>query len=176
VFKVGRVLSQAFVAIGPKGVTLHLLAKKGFTYVPLPKQRWTWEEIRDITCDGRVCRFRVGSHVCTLDDDNSPSPPEVAQLMAERMGVQLPAHELLVPPGKRPMPRMKQAAILGGIGIPLIGVVAAGGWWLYSNAPASYDWPYYTVEFLALFVLGLCGFTLSITAIILALTELNHRL
>jgi hypothetical protein len=91
VFKPGRVLSQAFVAIGPQGVTLHLLAKDWITYVPVPEQRWTWEEIRDITCHGRVCRFRVGSHVYTLNDDNSPSPPEVAQLMAERMGVQLPA-------------------------------------------------------------------------------------
>ncbi len=171
VFKVGRVLSQAFVAIGPQGVTLRLLTRKVYTFVPRPEQRLTWEEIRDLTCDGRVCRFRAGSQVYKLDDDNSPSPPEVAQLMAERMGVQLPA-QALAPPSKR----LKQAGILGGIGIAMMGVVAAGGWWLFSHAPASYNWPYYKAEFLALLVLGFVAITLAGTAVILGLMELNHRL
>jgi hypothetical protein len=175
-YKAGRVLSQAFVAVGPQGVRLHLLAKKGFTYVPLPEQNLKWEEIRDISFDGRFCRFRVGGHLYTLNDHNSPSPLTVAQLMADRMGVQLPAQALLLASGKRPMPRLKQAAMAGGVGLALIGVVVAEGWRLYSHAPASYDWPYYKAEFLTLVVLGLLGFISFFTAITLALVELNHRL
>jgi hypothetical protein len=177
-YKAGWAFSQGFVAIGPDGVRLHLLRKEGFNLVPLPEQRFKWDEIDDITCYGGSCRFRAGSHVHTLSDDNSPSPPMVAQLMAERKGVQLPAQVLLVPPGKRPMPRLTQAAIMGGISLPLMGVVVAGGFWIYSHAKG----PYYVAGFgdltliVVLGLIGMLGATLFLTAIILILIEMNHRL
>jgi hypothetical protein len=74
------------------------------------------------------------------------------------------------------MPRATQAVILFGIGGALITVVAAGGWYLYSHAPGSYDWPYYKAEFLAILVFGTLGITLLGTGITLGLMELNHRL
>jgi hypothetical protein len=171
-YQAGRAFSQAFVAIGPDGVRLHLVRKKGLTCVLLPEQRFQWEQIGDITYNGGFCQFRAGSHLYTLGDNNSPSPPTVAQLMAERKGVQLPAQELLVPPGKRPMPRLSQAAIMSGISLPLIGVVVAGGLWMYRHDKGVY----YAAEFGALALIGLLGGILFLTAIILVLIEMNHRL
>ncbi|HEX4809571.1 MAG TPA: hypothetical protein VH325_11615 [Bryobacteraceae bacterium] len=172
VYKAGRAFSQAFVAIRPDGVRLHLLRKKGLTCVLLPEQRFKWEDIGDITCNGGSCRFRVGGHVHTLSNDNSPSPPTVAQLMAERKGVKLPVQESLVPPRKTPMPRLTQAAIMGGISLPMMGIVVAGGLWMYRHDHG----PYYEAEFGALALIGLVGGILFLIAITLTVVEMNHRL
>jgi hypothetical protein len=170
-FKAGRAFSQAFVAIGPDGVRLHLLRKKGLTYVPLREQCFKWQEIGEVVYDGRFCRFRAGSQIYTLSDENSPPPLTVAQLMAERKGVQLPSRELAVPPGKKPVPRLTQAAIMGGIGIALLGVVVAAGWWTHSHFAGPYDGPYYLAEFIALLVFGVLGLPLLGTAITFSRVE-----
>jgi hypothetical protein len=175
VYKNGLALSQAFVAVGPDGVRLRLLKDiKSIKYVLRPEQRFEWGDIGKITCDRGSCLFWAGSSLYTLHE-NSPSPPTVAQLMAEWKGVQLPAQESLEPPGIRAM-RLKKAAKLGGIGIALMGTVAAGGWWVFSHAPASYNWPFYKAEFLVLLVFGTLGFSLFLTGITLAVIESNRRL
>jgi len=167
-YKAGRVLSQAFVAIGPDGVRLR--RRKGVMYL-LPEQRFKWEEIGDIACNGAVCRFRAGGHLYTLEDANSPSPRTVAQLMAEWKGVGLPDRESTAAPGKRGMPRLTQAAILGGISLVLISIVVAGGLWLYRHTAG----PYYEAEFGALGLIGLAGGVLFFTAGTLVFIEINHR-
>lgn len=177
-FVTARPFSRSFVAIGPEGVRLGLLkctAGSGYaTWTPLQEQRFKWEEVWDITYDGDkgVCRFRAGSHIYELTDNNSPSPRTVAKLMAERKGVQLPAQELLVPTGDRPMPRLTQAAIMGGISIPLMGAVASGALWMHSRG----EGPHFEAEFGALTALGLLSISLFVTAIALVVIERTHRL
>ena len=183
-FVTARPFSRSFVAIGPEGVRLELLkftagdpvglVKRYARWTPQQEQRFKWEEIGDITYDSDkgVCRFRARNYIYELTDNNSPSPRTVAKLMAERLGVQLAAQELLVPPGERPMPRLTQAAIMGGISLPLMGAVAVGEVWINSQA----EGPYFDAEFGALTVLGLLGITLFISAIALVVIEVTHRL
>lgn len=181
-FSMARRFSRIFVAIGPEGVRLALL---NFTpgqrvagvvtrygrWTPLQEQRFKWEEIGDITYDSDkgVCRFRARNNIYELTDNDAPSPRTVAKLMAERKGAQLKTQEL---PSKRPMPRLTQAAIMGGISLPLMGAVAAGALWMQSQA----EGPYFGAEVGALTLLGLLGMTLFITAIALVLIAVTHRL
>jgi hypothetical protein len=171
-FQSSRVLSQAFVSIGPDGVRLHLvkwsLAK--VRYLPLPEQRFTCEEIQQVHWVRDCCAYWVRGQPYTLTDENSPSPRTVAQLMAEGKGVpnEVPA---LAPPGKK-SPRLAQAVKLGISGIALAGGVAAGGFWLYGHMGA----PYYFAGFFILLLLGALSFTLFFTAVFLTVVELNHRL
>jgi hypothetical protein len=162
------------VAIGPEGVRLGLLKRTGSKRSLLQEQHFKWEEIEHITYDSDkgVCRFRARNYTYELTDDNSPSPRTVAKLMAERMGVQLPAQELLVPSGKRPVPRLTQAAIMGGISLLLLGAAVAGALWMRSQA----DGPYTDAEGGALIVLGLLGIILFVSAIVLVIVEVTHRL
>lgn len=184
-FSMARRFSRSFVAIGPEGVRLVLLKFTagnrvgGFVtryarWTLRQEQRFKWEEIGDITYDSDkgVCRFRARNNIYELTDNDAPSPRTVAKLMAERNGVQLPAQELLVPPGKRPMPRLTQAAIMGGISLPLMGAVAAGALWMHSHA----EGPYFEAEVGALTLLGVLGITLLLTAIALVSIEVTHRL
>jgi drug/metabolite transporter (DMT)-like permease len=168
-YKSGTAFSRAFVVIGPDGVRLRLV-KKDFPFKLLPEQRFKWEEIGQIACGRGICNFRAGSQGYELNGFNSPSPTTVAQLMAERKGVQLSAQELLVPSGPK-MPSLTKSAKMGGIGLALIGAVAAGGFWLYRHQ----NGPYYASEFLALAVLGFLGFFLVGLAIVFFIMELNHR-
>ncbi len=97
--------------------------------------------------DPGIPRLAAELAVYVLSDDSSPSPPAVAQLMAERIGRAVSSPRNCRPwDGKRPMPRLTQAAIAGGISLVSIGVVVAGGFWLYGHTP------YYVAEFL----LSLC--------------------
>ncbi|HTX34977.1 MAG TPA: hypothetical protein VME43_08145 [Bryobacteraceae bacterium] len=171
-FQSSRVLSQAFVAIGPDGVKLHLVkwSVAKIQYLPLPEQRFTWEEIQQVHWVGDSCNYWVRGQPYTLTDENSPSPRTVAQLMAERKRVpnEVPA---LAPSGKKST-RQAQAVKLGASGIALAGGVAAGGFWLYGRVGA----PYYTAGFFILLLMGALSFTLFFTAVFLAVVELNHRL
>jgi hypothetical protein len=173
VFSIARPFSRCFVAIGPEGVRLGLMKRTGSKRSPLPEQRLKWEEIGGLTYDSDkgVCRFRARNSTYELTDDNSPSPRTVAKLMAERMGVELPVQELLVPPGKRPVPRLTQAAIMGGISILLLGAAVAGALWMRRQA----DGPFTDVEGVALIVLGLLGMVLFLSAIVLVIVEVTHR-
>ena len=149
------------------------MKRTGSKRSPLPEQRLKWEEIGGLTYDSDkgVCRFRARNSTYELTDDNSPSPRTVAKFMAERMGVELPAQELLVLPGKRPVPRLTQAAIMGGISILLLGAAVAGALWMRRQA----DGPFTDVEGVALIVLGLLGMVLFLSAIVLVIVEVTHR-
>jgi hypothetical protein len=150
-YKSGTAFSRAFVVIGPDGLRLQLVTK-GFPFKLLPEQRFKWEEIGHIACGRGICGFRAGSQVYELNGFNSPSPTTVAQLMAERKDVQLSAQELLIPLGPK-LPSLTKSAKMGGIGLALIGAVAAGGFWLYRHQ----NGPHYVAEFITLFVLGFLG-------------------
>jgi|HubBroStandDraft_6_1064221.scaffolds.fasta_scaffold623323_1 hypothetical protein len=173
VFSIARPFSRSFVAIGPEGVRLGLMKRTGSKRSPLPEQRFKWQEIGGLTYDSDkgVCRFLACNHTYELSDNNSPSPRTVAKLMAERMGIELPAQELLVPPGKGPMPRLTQAAIMGGTSLLLMGAAVAGALWMRSQA----DGPYTNAEGGALIVLGLLGIVLFVSAIVLVIVEVTHR-
>jgi hypothetical protein len=184
-FSMARRFSRSFVAIGPEGVRLELLkfteGKRvaGFVtryarWTVLQGQSFKWEEIGDITYDSDkgVCRFRARNTMYELTDNDAPSPRTVAKLMAERKGVKLPTQELPVRPRDRLMPRLTQAAIMGGISLPLMGTVAAGAFWMHSHA----EGPYFEAEVGALTVLAVLGITLFVTAIALVLIEVTHRL
>jgi hypothetical protein len=170
-YQAGRAFSQGFVAIGPEEVRLRLVIKRWLDCVVVPEQRFKWEVIEDLTCKGKVCRFRAGSRVYTLSEECSPSPPTVAQLMATTMRVQLPSHELPLPPGKKATTRLTQAAISGGISLVLIGVFVSGGFWVYGRVGG----PYYALEFFSLVVLGTLALIFFGTAIVLLVLEVNHR-
>jgi hypothetical protein len=174
VFSLTGPFSRSFVAIGPEGIRLGLMKRTGSKRSTLPEQHFKWEEIEHIAYDSDkgVCRFRARNYSYELTDNNSPSPRTVAKLMAERMGVQLPAQELLVPPGKRPVPRLTQAAIMGGISLLLTGAAVAGALWMRSQA----DGPFTAAEGGTLIVLGLLGIILFVSAIVLVIVEVTHRL
>jgi hypothetical protein len=173
VFSIARLFSRSFVAVGPEGVRLGLMKSSGSKRSTLPEQHFKWEEIADISYDSDkgVCRFRARNYTYELTDDNSPSPRTVAKLMGQRMGVQLRAQELLVLPGKRPVPRLTQAAIMGGISLLLMGAAVAGGLWMRSQA----DGPYTDAQGGALIVLGLLGIILFVSTIVLVIVEVTHR-
>ena len=135
VFSIARSFSRSFVAIGPEGVRLGLLKRTEATWSPLQEQSFRWEEIGHITYDSDkgICRFRAPDYTYELTDDNSPSPRTVAKLMAERKGVELPAQESLVPRGEKRVPFRTQAAIIGGISLPLLGAAVAGALLMHSR-------------------------------------------
>jgi hypothetical protein len=94
VFPMARAFSQAYAAVGPDGVRLRLLKRRGLKYTPLPEKRFKLEEIGDITYGAyggytRVCRFRAGKVMYALYEEGCPSPRTVAKLMAEMKGVPL---------------------------------------------------------------------------------------
>jgi hypothetical protein len=159
VFSLTGPFSRSFVAIGPEGIRLGLMKRTGSKRSTLPEQHFKWEEIEHIAYDSDkgVCRFRARNYSYELTDNNSPSPRTVAKLMAERMGVQLPAQELLVPPG---------------ISLLLTGAAVAGALWMRSQA----DGPFTEAEGGTLIVLGLLGIILFVSAIVLVIVEVTHRL
>jgi len=69
------------------------------------------------------------------------------------------------------MPRLTQAAIMGGTSLLLMGAAVAGALWMRSQA----DGPYTNAEGGALIVLGLLGIVLFVSAIVLVIVEVTHR-
>lgn len=194
-FRTAQRCSQVFVAIGPDGVRLRLMqAKFDFSkpltttpnyqvlFIPVPKllpeERFSWDEIGGIKKeeDG-TCIFHARDRLYKLKDGNCPPPFVVAQLLAEGMGIQLP----LTPAErkaslKKPMPRLKQAAILGGIGLILLVPPVAGAGWVFVYDHELSHFEEYVGAFIALLAIGVLGGTLFLTAILVLLMELNHRL
>lgn len=88
---IARQYSKIYVKIGPEGVRFRVLRQFGFSWKLLPERSFTWDQISGIGCNSysRYCEFTAGGQKITLNSFDSPSPVEVAELMAKRKGVRL---------------------------------------------------------------------------------------
>lgn len=85
---IARRYSQTYVKIGPEGVRLCVLKQRGLMWTLLPERSFAWDDVFEIACNKyqRFAKFNAGGESFTLNDFDSPSPPEVAELMAKRKG------------------------------------------------------------------------------------------
>ncbi|MGA2651028.1 MAG: hypothetical protein ABSF28_10920 [Terracidiphilus sp.] len=83
--------SQIYVKIGPEGVRLCQLRQRGLMWKLLPERSFAWDEISEIGCNEyqNYSSFNAGGVSFTLNKWDSPSPAQVAELMAKRKGVRL---------------------------------------------------------------------------------------
>jgi hypothetical protein len=155
-------ISKVFVAAGPAGVRVRLMEPRfelprpvtalpayqvAFFPVPklLPEEDFAWNDIGGIARnDDGTATLHAGGRLYSLSSRNCPAPFEVAQLLAERLGVQLPptaAERKAALTGKKPMPRRKLAARLVRIGLVLFVVsIAAGVIALFSDPEFHAPW------------------------------------
>jgi len=86
---IARQYSKIYVKVGSEGVRFRVLRQFGFSWKLLPERYYKWDQISQIGRNriSRYCEFSADGQKFTLNYFDSPSPPDVAELMAKIKGV-----------------------------------------------------------------------------------------